>query len=78
MLGNLDAIDRNHRVLTGVAPEPEVLVESEVVVVPPPDVPTESWLKADIQKWLDDRYIPYDTQDTKAELLARVELPQEN
>jgi len=33
--------------------------------------PDNSWLKADIQKWLDERGIPYEATDTKAVLLEK-------
>lgn len=35
--------------------------------------PNSGWLKSDIQGWLDDHDIAYDSEDTKAELLAIVE-----
>jgi len=34
--------------------------------------PDSSWLKSDIQKWLDERGITYETTDTKAILLKKV------
>jgi hypothetical protein len=36
-------------------------------------VPTDDWLKADIQQWLDQAAIDYPSSATKAELLALVE-----
>ncbi|WP_420681777.1 hypothetical protein [Enterococcus innesii] len=33
--------------------------------------PDSSWLKFDIQKWLDERGIDYETTDTKAILLEK-------
>lgn len=33
--------------------------------------PDNSWLKSDIQKWLDERGIAYETTDTKAILLEK-------
>lgn len=88
-LGTLDAVARNFEAYTGIRPKgarpassvkvadaqatDAATLDNDKADSGYQSVPSDDWLKADIQKWLDQAAIDYPSDATKAELLELVD-----
>jgi len=50
----------------------QITLDNKVINEIEKEFPDDSWVKADIKDWMDDEKIPYNSGDTKSDLIEKI------